>query len=1050
MEGVKTSQRARLLALLLGILILGVLGQTLVINTYLLDDFRRLEETQVRGSARLIRLWLDNFVQPLDTLARTAADWDSTRASLRRGPTAGWPAQLLSAAANRGVAVDTAALLDPDGVAVGGFRIDPRSGAPRPLPEPSATLLQRHAGHLEPLSGWIATPEGLLATASRGVGPVGEHSGQLVLGRFFKTDDLLALEEISGTRIVTLTEAEAVDPDNPFIAGMAPGELRRGGEGRRALQLCQVLTPALNPSGNLLCLELKDSIYLRGKASADDLRLATLSGFVLLIFTAWLFLDRALMRRLASLVRELGTASDTAGTEALEAALVEDSRAQDELGQLSGGMGRLLSRVRRVENDLRQQQQNFRSLTESTGVAIFVLRDSIVYANPFAEILTGYTYLELKERRLAELLHRNDRERVEIRLRETLAGKSRRGREFDEVRGMRKNGTPYWARVHTVAISYQEAPAVLVTLYDTSEQRHLEAVLAREKERLQVILASIGEGIVSVDATGQVNYLNTAAERLIGHTASAALGKPFGEVAFFADPKNNRPLPPSVMEVVKGGGATVAANLLTPFGDTRQVEVHASRLQAGEGVERPGSVIVLRDVSELRRMTQNLEYQATHDELTGLVNRREFNHRLQEALDTCRRSGEPHALCYVDLDQFKTVNDICGHHAGDLLLQQITASLRQHVREQDTLARLGGDEFGLLMTRCTAEQAVAYANELRGVISEVRFTWAGRVFTIDASVGITMLNHVEGSLDEALSIADATCYVAKEQGRNRVRLYRPGDVDLQRQFGHMRWAQRLKDALDGGKFRLFQQELVPLVERPGEPRAVEVLLRLAEGEQIISAGDFLEAAERYQMMPNIDRLVVSGVIEHMRRESVPRRHFVNLSGQSIGDDGFHAFLLEALGRAPEVARHLTFEVTESAVISTLSKAQRIMQLLRARGCTFALDDFGTGMSSFVYLKELEVQYLKIAGPFVRNMATSTLDEAIVRNFAAFARQMGLRTIAEWVETDRAVKLLREMKVDYAQGFLLDAPTALSAALSAEEQAAPPPAADEAPREGRVA
>jgi len=1027
MEGVKTSQRARLLALLLGILILGVLGQSIVIDSYLLENFRRLEETQVRSSARLIRLWLDNFVQPLESTARTVGGWST--------PTAqpDWASKVMAAVENRGAAISVAAKLRPDGSILQGFGTE-RLGAP--VDEFTARYLQRHAASTKAQAGWIATSRGLLATASYEQGSSAES--RVVLARYFTTEDLATLEDLSGT---TLELDRVTGSSVPFKPGTGSGELQRGGEGDRALQVCSPLTPALNPDGELLCVKLRDSIYLRGKAGADDLRLATIGGFVLLIATAWLFLDRALLRRLAHLVAELGAARQ-GGTEALEQALAKDSGAQDELAQLSGGMGELLSQVRRVETDLRAQQENFRSLTESTGVAIFVLRDRMIYANPFAEVLTGYTYLELLERRLPELLHRNDRERIESRIGDTLAGSTRRSVEYDEVRGMRKNGTPYWARVHTVMINYQNAPAVLATLYDTSEQRHLEAVLAREKERLQVILASIGEGIVSLDAAGKVNYLNTAAERLIGHAASATLGKPFAEIAYFADPKQNRPLPSSVMDLVQSGGVTVAANLLTPFGETRQVEVHASPLQTGDGGERPGSVVVLRDVSELRRMTQNLEYQAAHDELTGLVNRREFNHRLQGALEQCRRTGEPYALCYVDLDQFKTVNDICGHHAGDLLLQQITASLRQHIREHDTLARLGGDEFGLLLTRCPAEQAVAYANELRGVISEVRFTWSGRVFTVDASVGITMLNHIEGNLDEALSIADATCYVAKEQGRNRVRMYRPGDVDLQRQFGHMRWAQRLKDALDGNQFLLYQQDVTPVTPREGDVPAIEVLLRLREADgRITSAGDFLEAAERYQMMPAIDRLVVQGVLDHLKRERTPRRCFVNLSGQSLGDEGFHAFLLEMFTHLPEMAKHITFEVTETAVISTLSKAQRIMQLLHARGCTFALDDFGTGMSSFVYLKELDVQYLKIAGPFVKNMATSSLDEAIVRNFANFGRQMGLITIAEWVEDTKTLDLLRDMKVDYAQGFLHGQAKPLASPAPAGSEAAAPRAAD---------
>ena len=1045
MKGVKTSQRARLLTLLLGILVLGVAGQSYFIDRYLLSDFRRLEETQLRSSSRLINLWLDQlFLSPLDTLAGASIDWDVTRAAIDGDAGARWQSQLLATAQSHGVTFNAAALIGASGQVQQAFAIDPATGTPATLPEAMLQILLRHApaanAHAAALSGWSATPSGLVASASRAIGTPEAPRGYVVVARVVSSSDLLATEDISGTRLQILAE----DAGGSWSPGAIPGELRRGGNGEQPLEICSVLTAALNPSRQLMCLALQDSVFQRGKASVDDLRLATLFGFVVLTLAAWLFMDRVLLRRLQRLVGELAAARET-GTEALASALLADGQAGDELGQLSGGMGELLTRVSRVETDLRAQQQNFRSLTESTGVALFVLRDQVVYANPFAEVLTGYTYSDLQELRLPDLVHRNDRERIEARVRDTLAGKTRRT-EFDEVRGLRKNGSPYWARLQTVAISYQDAPAVLVTLYDTSERRHLEAVLSREKERLQVILASIGEGIVSLDAAGNVNYLNTAAERLIGHTASAAFGRSFAEIALFSDPKTGRPLPPSVLEVVKSGGATVAANLLTPFGDTRQVEVHASRLQSGEGAERTGAVIVLRDVSELRRMTQNLEYQAAHDELTGLVNRREFNHRLQEALTQCRATGEPYALCYIDLDQFKTVNDICGHHAGDLLLQQITASLRQHIREQDTLARLGGDEFGLLIARCPAEQAVAYANGLRAVISEVRFTWGTRVFTVDGSIGITMLNHIEGSLDEALSIADATCYVAKEQGRNRVRLHRPGDVDLQRQFSQMRWAQRLKDALDGDQFQLYEQSLMPLGNE-GHPAAVEILLRLRESDgHIVSAADFLEAAERYQMMPAIDRLVVERVLEHMKRERVPRRYFVNLSGQSIGDDGFHAFLLEAIAAAPELARQLTFEVTETAVISTLSKARKLMQQLRERGCTFALDDFGTGMSSFAYLKELEVQYLKVAGPFVRAMAQNPLDEAIVRNFATFGRSMGLITIAEWVETDRTLQRLTEMGVNYAQGYLLQQPVPLAppvqqpVVVGVETVAAPPAAA----------
>ena len=609
---------------------------------------------------------------------------------------------------------------------------------------------------------------------------------------------------------------------------------------------------------------------------------------------------------------------------------------------------------------------------------------------------------------------------------------------IDEVRGQRKDGSLYWARLHTVALHYQGAPAVLITLYDTSEQRHLEAVIAREKERLQVILASIQDGIVSLDPAGKVNYLNTAAERLVGHTVESAIGKPLRDIAMFNDPKTQQPLPDSVLDRQFIGGAATQASLMTGTGDQRDVELRRSPLQSGEGGDRPGSVVVLRDVTELRRMTANLEYQARHDELTGLVNRREFNYRLSEALTDSRRSGTGYALCYLDLDQFKTLNDICGHQAGDQMLKLITASLRELVRSPDTLARLGGDEFGLLL-RCPADLAVVTANALRSAISEVRFAWDGRSFAVDATIGIVMLSHIEGDLDEALSIADATCYMAKEEGRNRVRLYQPGDVDLQRQFGQMRWAQRLKDALDQGQFLLYQQGVHALTPRSGEPPACEVLIRLRnEDGRIIPAGEFIDAAERYQMMPALDRFVVQGVLTHMLAERaaqgrITRRYFVNLSGHSLGDETFHGFLLECFDpKGGELAQHIVFEVTESAVISNLGRARKLMQQLRERGCSFALDDFGTGLSSFGYLKELEVQYLKIAGNFVKNLPSNAMDQAIVRNFTSFGHQLKLNVIAEWVEDRATLAMLREMGVDYGQGYALDkpAPLALAAPVSA--------------------
>lgn len=1022
-QGLKTSQRARLMALLAGILILGLAGQSLLINGYLLTRFQRMEENQLRSNVHLITIWMDNYLQRMSSQVESISNWDTSRRALSPGYQEAWIDEL-SVAYGRSP-FEYAALVGPGGTPIEVVALDPGSGKTRPA-SASARSLMQDAATIP--TGWTAVGGSLFATVARPIRGT-NATAHVVLGRPF--DELEFLQEISGTRIASVAASSRED----LIPGITSGEFRRGGTGNDALELCRVLAAPPNAARQLLCMQLDDSIYLRGKGMADDLRLATIIGFVALILVTWLFLDRALLQRLQALVRQM-SAAGTDSTEALEEALLRDSHREDELGQLSGGMGRLLAQVRSGEAELRQQQDNFRSLTESTGVGIFVIRDRIIYANPFAESITGFTFLDLLTRRLSDLLHPNDRDRIDQRLRGALKGELAGASAEDEVQGRTRNGGHYWARLHTVSLFFEGEPAVLVTLYDTSEQRHLQATIAREKERLQVILSSIQDGIVSLDAKGRVNYLNTSAERLIGHTVESALGKPLRDVALFSDSNTGQPLPASALENLTLGGVVLQASLMTSTGDRRHVELRRSPLLSSDGGDRPGSVVVVRDVSELRRMTQHLEYQASHDELTGLFNRREFNHRLNAALGECRQSGVHFALCYLDLDQFKTVNDICGHQAGDQMLKQITAAIRQHIRPEDTVARLGGDEFGLVL-RSSAEDAVATCNQIRETISEVRFAWSGRMFTVDASIGIAMLHQVEGEMDEALSIVDATCYMAKEEGRNRVKVYRPGDMDLQRQFGQMRWAQKLKDALEQQQFVLFQQGIHPIL--PGEPMANEVLIRLRDTSgNIVAAGDFLEAAERYQMMPALDRYVVQAALTHMLAERAAsgrtdRTYFINLSGHSLGDDTFHDFLLSCFSeKDSELTPHIVFEVTETAVISNFDRARKLMQELRRRGCRFALDDFGTGMSSFGYLKELDVQFLKIAGPFVRKLPHNPLDQAIVRNFSNFGRQLGLKVIAEWVEDEETLALLQEMGVHYAQGYALDrpAPLAIKAPVSA--------------------
>jgi diguanylate cyclase (GGDEF)-like protein len=429
---------------------------------------------------------------------------------------------------------------------------------------------------------------------------------------------------------------------------------------------------------------------------------------------------------------------------------------------------------------------------------------------------------------------------------------------------------------------------------------------------------------------------------------------------------------------------------------------------------------------ERRQAEQLLRHQASHDALTGLINRREFERQLAAALAEARDLGRRHALCYMDLDQFKVVNDTCGHGAGDELLKQLVAELKGGIRETDTLARLGGDEFGLLLQNCSLDSAVRAADNLLERVGRFRFAWLGKTFEIGVSMGLVPIDAGSGDVSSLLGAADVACYAAKDLGRNRLHVYRGDDVEVSRRRGEMHWVSRLKQALRDGRFRLFAQPIV--AARGGEQRDREVLLRLVgeEGELVLPDA-FVPAAERYGVMTAIDRWVVEQVTAGSDRWRSARPEAgcsINLSGSSLNDEGFLRFLREVIdgrGLPPEI---LCFEITETAAIVNLSKAAYFIRELKALGCRFALDDFGSGLSSFSYLKSLPVDYLKIAGSFVRGVADDPVDSAMVESINKIGHLLGLETIAEYVEREAVMRKAREIGVDYLQGNAIAVPRPL--------------------------
>jgi len=437
----------------------------------------------------------------------------------------------------------------------------------------------------------------------------------------------------------------------------------------------------------------------------------------------------------------------------------------------------------------------------------------------------------------------------------------------------------------------------------------------------------------------------------------------------------------------------------------------------------------IEDITEARALSQQLRFQAAHDALTGLVNRREFENRLERALESTERGRSEHAICYLDLDQFKIINDTCGHVAGDELLRRLGRVLAQQVRRQDTLARLGGDEFGVLLEHCSMHVAERVANALRRTIEDFRFAWEKQIFGIGVSIGVVPIRGQGQTVSSILSAADAACYAAKDRGRNRIHIYHEGDVELARRHGEMRWVTRIQTALEENRFELARQPIVSLTDDESSDGHYELLLRMRDEDgNIVPPEAFLPAAERYNLSVRLDRWVVREAFRLLTRDPDHLERLflcsINLSGVSLADEDFLIFVTTELASTGVPPRKVCFEITETAAIANLPGAMRFIEVLRRLGCRFALDDFGSGLSSFAYLKSLPVDFLKIDGVFVKDIIEDPIDRELVRSINQIGHVMGKRTIAEFVETPEILSALSEIGVDYAQGFELGRPKLL--------------------------
>ncbi|QGZ54116.1 EAL domain-containing protein [Paraburkholderia acidiphila] len=709
------------------------------------------------------------------------------------------------------------------------------------------------------------------------------------------------------------------------------------------------------------------------------------------------------------------------------------------LGVFSHFIRRALARSDRLEAEVRKNEERLTLGFEGINAGLWdweVGSRQCYFSNWLYEQL-GYdvgTRFE-SDTGLTQLVHPNDLTLVRHALRQHLA----RATPFDvEFRLRTLAGSYCWCRARGQAVRDARGRAVRMVgcLFDITELRTAEAKAYTERELAEVTLASIGEAVIRTDENARVTYCNAVAERMLGRAAADMLAQPFDAIC---DLRNDAHEAQRFEILINSratgatdntGGATL--HVMRPNGSRLAVDYSVSKLR---DVQRRviGTVIVLYDVSALREHAARLAYQATHDELTDIYNRREFERRLAALLDDggSAQPGQPgqpgHAVMFLDLDQFKVVNDTCGHSTGDELIRQVCRVLKSELRGEDIIARLGGDEFGVVLPHCTAAHASMLAENLRAGIAAIRFTGAGRI--VQTSVSIGLVGDAAGllSVKEVMKAADVACYMAKKKGRNRVHRFRYDDEELSQTHAQMAWVSDIKAALENGQFCLFGQKILSLAQAASaDDTHVELLLRMQTASgALVEPSAFIGAAERFDLMPAIDRWVIASAFAMIAEGAHDYGTWsINLSGASLGDEQLADYIEEQQRIWSIPFERVCFEITETAAITNMDDAIKLIERLRAQGCRFALDDFGAGMSSFNYLKHLHVDYLKIDGSFIRGIIDSPLDQAIVRSINQVAHAAGKLTIAECVEDAAIVDWMIAMGVDYAQGYGVGRPARL--------------------------
>jgi len=708
---------------------------------------------------------------------------------------------------------------------------------------------------------------------------------------------------------------------------------------------------------------------------------------------------------------------------------------RDEVGLLARGFNIMAKAVRDRITELSESADalsiktaEFESIFNSIadGV-IFVDQDRIcVSVNPAMEQMFGYPVDYFLNKKLDFLYSNIEEYTQQGKLR--FAKDSPDRNDSFEATFLRSDGTQFIGELLASRVKDNKGNILgfIGILRDIDERKRYEFELMEAKERALVTLESIGDAVITTDKEGFVQYLNPVAETLTGWSTEEAYNKPLPEVFDIYNEKTNKPVENPVIRCLRDNTIIGLANhtiLINRNGIRSAIEDSAAPIRDKQG-NILGVILVFHDVSKARKMSEQLSWQASHDSLTGLINRLEFEVRLEKTL-VDQDIETQNALLYVDLDQFKVVNDTCGHVAGDELLKQLSTLLKKHIRDIDTLSRLGGDEFGILLQQCPAQRANEIAEAIISDLNQFRFSWLDKAFSIGASIGLVPFsNHNNETITSLMTAADVACYAAKDAGRNRIHIYKIDDDELVQRHGEMQWVSQIQLALENNNFELYCQPIVSTAENQSEPHHYEILIRMRNVEnKFFSPMSFLPAAERYNLMPEIDRWVITNVIDQVTKYPLTQGTMIaiNLSGNSLSDKNLLNFIISKIQQSSINAEQFCFEITETAAISNLSQASAFISILRKIGCKFSLDDFGSGLSSFTYLKNLKVDYLKIDGAFVKDMINDPIDRSMVEAINQIGHVMNIKTIAEFVEDRATFDALRNIGIDYAQGYYFSKP-----------------------------